>query len=50
MKKEQPNYLDKISAVIGDCGLPNLGIGEQYHEILKNEVYKIIIILIILSC
>lgn len=38
MKKEQPNYLEKISAVIGDCTLPNLGIGEQYREILKNEV------------
>lgn len=38
MKKEQPNYLEKISAVIGDCNLPNLGIGDQYIEILKNEV------------
>lgn len=40
MKKEQPNYLEKISAVIGDCSLPNLGIGEQYQEILKNEVIE----------
>lgn len=38
LKKEQPNYMEKISAVIGDCMLPNLGIGEQYQEILKNEV------------
>lgn len=38
MKKEQPKFLEKISAVIGDCALPNLGIGEQYQEILKNEV------------
>lgn len=41
MKKEQPNYLEKISAVIGDCSLPNLGIGEQYQEILKNEVIEV---------
>lgn len=40
MKKEQPNYLEKISPVIGDCSLPNLGIGEQYQEILKNEVIE----------
>lgn len=40
MKKEEPNYLEKISAVVGDCALPNLGIGEQYREILKNEVYN----------
>jgi len=38
MKKEQPNFLEKMSAVIGDCSLPNLGIAEQYQEILKNEV------------
>lgn len=38
LKKEQPNYLEKVSAIIGDCELPNLGIGEQYQEILKNEV------------
>jgi len=38
MKKEQPNYLEKVSAVIGDCCLPNLGIQEQYRNILKNEV------------
>lgn len=48
MKKEEPNYLEKISAVIGDCSLPNLGIGEQYREILKNEVFTIILILIII--
>lgn len=46
MKKEQPDYLNKISAIIGDCGLPNLGIAEQYQEILKNEVIKIIEIVI----
>lgn len=40
MKKEQPNYLEKVCAVIGDCKLPNLGIGEQYIEILKNEVFN----------
>lgn len=44
MKKEQPNYLEKISAVIGDCSLPNLGIGEQYQEILKNEVIEVFIL------
>ncbi|CAH1721740.1 fatty acyl-CoA reductase wat-like [Aphis gossypii] len=38
MKKQQPNYLEKISAVIGDCCLPNLGIDEQTMNILKNEV------------
>jgi fatty acyl-CoA reductase len=38
MKKEQPKYSEKISAVIGDCNMPNMGIGEQYMEILKNEV------------
>ncbi|VVC29130.1 Male sterility, NAD-binding,NAD(P)-binding domain,Fatty acyl-CoA reductase, C-terminal [Cinara cedri] len=42
MKKQTPNYLEKISAVIGDCGLPEMGIGEQYQEILKNEVNVII--------
>lgn len=41
MKTEQPNYLEKISAVIGDCSLPDLGIGEQYQDILKNEVTAI---------
>jgi len=34
----EPNYLEKITAVIGDCCLPNLGIDEQYMNILKNEV------------
>jgi len=38
MKKEQPDYLEKITAVIGDCCLPNLGIQEQYRNIMKNEV------------
>lgn len=38
MKKQQPNYLEKISAVIGDCCLPNLGIDEQTMNILKTEV------------
>jgi len=38
MKKEQPNYLEKITAVIGDCCLPNLGIQEQHMNILKDEV------------
>jgi len=38
MKKEQPNFIEKISTVIGDCKLPNLGIGEQNLAILKNEV------------
>jgi len=41
MKKEQPNYLEKITAVIGDCCLPNLGIQEQYRNIMKNEVITI---------
>jgi len=47
MKKEQPKYLNKISAIIGDCGLPNLGIAEQYQEILKNEVIEIIKIVVL---
>lgn len=38
MKKEQPDYLNKISAIIGDCSSPNLGIAEKDQEILKNEV------------
>lgn len=38
MKKEQPKFLEKISTVVGDCSLPNLGMTEQYREILKNEV------------
>lgn len=42
MKKEQPNYLEKVAAVIGDCSLQNLGIGEQHQEILKNEVNIVI--------
>ncbi|KAL4113616.1 hypothetical protein QTP88_017210 [Uroleucon formosanum] len=42
MKKEQPDYLEKITAVIGDCSLPNLGIQEQYRNILKNEVNIVI--------
>jgi len=41
MKKEQPNYLEKITAVIGDCCLPNLGMDEKYRNILKNEVIKL---------
>jgi fatty acyl-CoA reductase len=43
MKKEQPNYLTKISVIIGDCSMPSLGIDEQNKEILKNEVYKSVI-------
>jgi len=42
MKKEQPNFIEKISAVIGDCKLPNLGIGEQNIAILKNEINIVI--------
>jgi len=42
MKQEQPNYLEKISAVIGDCALPNLGINEQYQQIIKDEVNIVI--------
>lgn len=38
IKNEHPNYLEKISTVIGDCELPNLGIPKQYQEILKKEV------------
>lgn len=38
MKKENPNYLEKITAVIGDCALPNMGIEEKYIDILKDEV------------
>lgn len=43
MKKQVPDFLEKISAVIGDCGLPDIGIAEQYREILKNEVNKIVV-------
>ncbi|XP_025409428.1 fatty acyl-CoA reductase wat-like [Sipha flava] len=42
MKKEQPNYLTKISVIIGDCSMPSLGIDEQNKEILKNEVNIVI--------
>ncbi|XP_025203933.1 fatty acyl-CoA reductase wat-like [Melanaphis sacchari] len=42
MKKEKPNYLEKISAIIGDCTLPNLGIEEKYIDILKDEVNIVI--------
>ncbi|KAL5239952.1 hypothetical protein ACI65C_007362 [Semiaphis heraclei] len=42
MRKEQPNYLEKITAVIGDCCLPNLGIEEKYRNILKKEVNIVI--------
>ncbi|XP_015367357.1 PREDICTED: putative fatty acyl-CoA reductase CG5065 [Diuraphis noxia] len=42
MKKEQPNYLEKITAVIGDCCLPSLGIEEKYRNMLKNEVNIVI--------
>ncbi|VVC29133.1 Male sterility, NAD-binding,NAD(P)-binding domain,Fatty acyl-CoA reductase, C-terminal [Cinara cedri] len=42
MKKQVPNYLEKISLVIGDCTLPNMGICEQYQKILENEVNIII--------
>ncbi|CAI6349494.1 unnamed protein product [Macrosiphum euphorbiae] len=42
MKKEQPNYLEKVTAVIGDCCLPNLGIQEQYMDIMKDEVNIVI--------
>lgn len=38
MKKQVPDYLDKISVLIGDCSLPNMGIEKQYEEILINEV------------
>ncbi|CAI6352248.1 unnamed protein product [Macrosiphum euphorbiae] len=42
MKKEQPNYLEKITSVIGDCCLPNLGIQEKYMDIMKDEVNIVI--------
>jgi len=42
MKKQEPNYLEKITAVIGDCSLPNLGIDMQYMNIMKNEVNIVI--------
>jgi len=38
MKKEQPNYMEKVTAVIGDCCLRNLGIQEQDIDIMKDEV------------
>ncbi|VVC29135.1 Hypothetical protein CINCED_3A018521 [Cinara cedri] len=38
VKNKVPDYLKKITAVIGDCALPDLGIGEQYREIFKYEV------------
>lgn len=38
MKIKTPDYLKKIAVITGDCTLPDLGIGEQYREIFKNEV------------
>lgn len=48
MKREQPNYLEKIIAINGDCGQPKLGIEEKQYEILKNEVNKTMIIMILI--
>ncbi|XP_022180348.1 fatty acyl-CoA reductase wat-like [Myzus persicae] len=42
MKKEKPNFLEKITAVIGDCALPNMGIEEKYINIIKDEVNIVI--------
>lgn len=41
MKKKTPDYLDKVSPIIGDCIQSNLGINEQDREVIKNEVNKI---------
>lgn len=49
LKKEQPDFLEKIFVISGDCMLPNLGIEEKYQQILKNEVFKIIINLKVFS-
>lgn len=38
IKKQRPDDLKKIVLVIGDCTLPELGIGEEYQNIIKNEV------------
>jgi len=50
MKKENPNFLEKITAVIGDCSLPNMGIDEKYIKIIKDEVisYNNITLLLLL--
>jgi len=50
MKKEKPDFLEKITAVIGDCTLPNMGIEEKYINIIKDEViyYNNIIYLLLL--
>lgn len=41
MKKETPDYIDKVSVIIGDCEQPNLGMKEHDREILKSEVNQI---------
>ncbi|KDR02968.1 Putative fatty acyl-CoA reductase [Zootermopsis nevadensis] len=38
MKKACPNYMTKVRAVAGDCGLPGLGLGEADRELLCQEV------------
>ncbi|XP_050422291.1 fatty acyl-CoA reductase wat-like [Adelges cooleyi] len=42
MKKETPDYLEKVTAVIGDCVQPNLGLSEQDRVMLQNEVNIVI--------
>jgi Putative dehydrogenase domain of multifunctional non-ribosomal peptide synthetases and related enzymes len=38
MKKACPDYMNKVRLVTGDCGLPNLGIGDPDRELLCQEV------------
>jgi fatty acyl-CoA reductase len=38
MKKACPEYINKVRLVAGDCGLPELGLGEADRELLCQEV------------
>lgn len=38
MKKECPDYMSKVSPIIGDCMKSNLGISENDENIIINEV------------
>jgi fatty acyl-CoA reductase len=38
MKKASPDYMNKVRLIPGDCGLPNLGIGDSDRELLCQEV------------
>lgn len=38
IKKRQPKLFEKVSAIIGDCSLPNLGLTKYDQEIIQSEV------------